>query len=127
MDMKNIGKTCLVVDDNHDNLMAMEYFLPVYFGMEAVCLDSGHKALEYLSQHKPDVILMDWKMPGLDGVETLDEMNRRMPSHPPVILCTAMSEKSEIEGAIQHGFDGLLLKPFDEISLEACFATALKH
>lgn len=65
-----VGKHFLVVDDSHDSANAMQMVLEVC-GQIAHCVYDGRSAVEVLRLHTPDYILLDLRMPGIDGFETL--------------------------------------------------------
>ncbi len=101
----------MVVDDNVANLTLAENVLEEHY--DVMALPSGEKALKILEKVKPDLILLDIMMPGLDGFETL----RRMKEIPgcngiPVIFLTAQTEESnELEGLTLGAVD-YITKPF---------------
>lgn len=71
-----MGPTVMVVDDEPDLHELVQVILKRE-GYEVIPVESGERALEMLEKEKPDLILLDIRMPGLDGWETLDEMARR--------------------------------------------------
>ena len=104
-------KHILVVDDNATNLHIAENSLkPEY---KLTLLLSGEQALKFLSRNKPDLILLDISMPGMDGFETI----KRIKENPdtaniPVVFLTAMSaSESEVKG-LQLGAADFIAKPF---------------
>jgi CheY-like chemotaxis protein len=79
---------------------------------------NGKEALEAIREEKPDVVLLDWMMPELDGPETC----RQLKSDPatnaiPVIFLTAKSQESEIQRGLSLGAAGYVTKPFDALTL----------
>lgn len=87
-----MGGSVLIVDDDlgTGRLLAM---LIRQLGHQAEFVESGRKALEYLSSHRPDLVILDVMMPGIDGLEVL----RRMRADPmtadlPVVMFSAMSD-----------------------------------
>lgn len=89
-------------------------------GHQAEFVQSGGKALEYLSRHRPDVVIMDVMMPGIDGLEVL----KRMRADPgtadlPVIMFSAMSDPQFRQLARDKGANDYWVKAsFDFRSLE---------
>ncbi len=98
----------LVVDDTVVNLKLMERIL-MRLGANVVTATSGEKALEIAAQHaKFDLVLLDFFMPGMDGVETCARL-RQLPEYAAVpIICVTASEKP----AGYEGFTDYLPKPF---------------
>ena len=104
-------KHILVVDDNTTNLRLAEKALkPLY---KVTLLISGEQALKFLSKNKPDLILLDIMMPGIDGFQTIKAIkNNDETKYIPVIFLTAQSESfSEING-LQLGAADFIAKPF---------------
>jgi DNA-binding response OmpR family regulator len=78
---------------------------------------SGEEALEFLENERPDLIVLDLMMPGIDGFETLRRVRSQM--QVPVILLTARSGDADVSRGFTTGADDYLTKPFnpDELSL----------
>jgi two-component system phosphate regulon response regulator PhoB len=79
---------------------------------------SGQAALDHVHGARPDAILLDWMMPGMDGTEVC----RRLKSDPatadiPVIFLTARSQQAEIARGLSLGAVGYIVKPFDALTL----------
>lgn len=87
-------------------------------GFDVTVVGNGQEALEAVQRTPPDVILLDWMMPELDGPETC----RRLKSDPatagiPVVFLTAKSQEAEIERGLSLGAAGYVTKPFDALAL----------
>jgi len=87
-------------------------------GFTVRVVGNGKEALEAIREEKPDVVLLDWMMPELDGPETC----RQLKSDPattaiPVIFLTAKSQESEIQRGLSLGAAGYVTKPFDALTL----------
>ncbi|MFM8535798.1 MAG: PleD family two-component system response regulator [Acidimicrobiia bacterium] len=81
-------------------------------------VNNGQEALDAVKQQPPDVVLLDWMMPELDGPEAC----RRLKADPetsgiPVILLTAKSQETEIQRGLSLGAAGYVTKPFDALTL----------
>lgn len=87
---------------------------------EVITANSGVRALKYLRQEKPDLILMDIQMPNKDGIETLREI-RAMKGleNIPVIMLTGMENKSSVVESARLGICDYILKPFSSEDLRA--------
>lgn len=87
-------------------------------GFTVRVVGNGREALDAVRQEPPDVILLDWMMPELDGPETC----RQLKSDPstaaiPVIFLTAKSQETEIQRGLSLGAVGYVTKPFDALTL----------
>ncbi len=111
-------KKILAVDDNAINLSAIEKALQDEYDIVPVI--SGRRALKYLKMHGVDLILLDVRMPDMDGMETLTEIRKlEKLSEVPVIFLTALNENEIPEGGSHLGVRDCITKPFDEEDLKA--------
>jgi len=78
---------------------------------------NGVEALQQLSQARPDLVLIDWNMPTMDGI-TLVRKIRETDKTLPLIMCTTEAEKSRVIEAIQAGVNNYLIKPFTPETLK---------
>ena len=108
-----MNKCCdiLVVDDQQGVRKLLQEVLTEQ-GYEVVTAANGIKALDLLSRLKPCAVVLDMKMPGLDGLETLKKLRER-DSEIPVIMMTAYGELDTEERFRQYGVHQFLVKPFD--------------
>lgn len=74
--------------------------------------DSGLEAIQQVREHAPDLVVMDMKMPGMNGLEAL-KMLRKMNFTNPVLLMTAYGELEVISQAVKLGVKKYISKPFD--------------
>ena len=81
-------------------------------GYEVELAASGREALARVQERRPDLVLLDLKMPGMSGLETLEKMHAISPQVP-VILITAYGELSDPGKAERMGVKCLIFKPFD--------------
>jgi len=115
------GLRVLVCDDNENSRQLLKDALETFtFSVE--CAASGKEALEILrsNQDQPfQLILMDWKMPQMDGIETIDNLrqDRSIPNVPAIIMVSAYSQEEVIRNAEKHGIDAFLLKPISNSTL----------
>ncbi len=113
-DVKNIAfkkSVILVVDDIESNLDLIKEWLS-QASIEVVEADNGQKALLFAEEYQPDVILMDLRMPVMDGYAATRQLKENSTTHAiPVIALTA-SVPTDVKAKIQEfGFDGYLTKP----------------
>lgn len=104
-------KRILAVDDNAIVLSRIESTLCNDY--EVVTVNSGARALKYLKEEKPDLILMDIQMAQKDGIETLRDI-RAMEDRKdiPVIMLTGVEDKDCVLESAKLGIDDYILKPF---------------
>lgn len=115
----------LVVDDSAINLASIEMKLKEYY--DVVPVNSGNRALRYLKDNKPDLILLDIKMAEKDGIETLKEIRQLSNGRDiPVIMLTAKSDKWSIVESQKLGIYDYVLKPFDTEDLHERIQRALE-
>jgi DNA-binding response OmpR family regulator len=87
-------------------------------GFDVTVAENGIVALEKAIEIRPDVILLDWMMPELDGPETCARLKANpATAHVPVIFLTAKSQESEIQRGLALGAIGYITKPFDVATL----------
>jgi CheY-like chemotaxis protein len=110
----------LVVDDEHFSRKVIRTLL-MAVGVELIqeASDGAH-GLEAIQIHKPDVVLLDWEMPGVDGAEFMRKV-RSPATFPipdvPVIMLTGHGERSRVLEAVNLGVHEFLLKPVSSKAL----------
>src|SRR5262245_8141747 len=109
-------KVVLAEDDLDIQLVARLALKRAGFTVRVV--GNGQEALDAIRQEAPDVVLLDWMMPELDGPETC----RRLKADPvtmsiPVVFLTAKSQEAEIQRGLSLGAAGYVTKPFDALTL----------
>lgn len=114
------GLNILVVDDNRTSLKIFLMMLET-FRFNVTLVDSGEDALTKLREAESpfELVIMDWKMPGLDGIQTSQEI-RNLTSlrvQPKIILSTAFGQEKFISQTNRIKFDGFLYKPMTESEL----------
>lgn len=109
----------LVVDDIEDNHVLLCRALRRE-GFHVDALENGVDTIARVSSNPPDLILLDWMMPGLSGMEVLQAIRERYSANDlPIIMCTAREESSCISEAIACGANDFLQKPVDMITAVA--------
>jgi len=99
----------LIVDDELDFLESLVRRLNRRM-VEARGANSGQACLEMLEEQKSDVVVLDVKMPGMNGIDTLREIKRRHPNVEVILLTGHASVESGVEG-LAHGAFDYLIKP----------------
>ena len=113
------GVTVLVVDDMAANRSVLCRQLELHkYGV--ISVDSGEAALELLTRTRPDIVLLDYMMPNMNGIEVL----RHLRANPatadlPVIMVTARAENAATVEALEAGADDYVTKPIDFSVLRA--------
>ncbi len=76
----------------------------------------GLEALQLLKNEQPDLILIDWNMPNMDGITLVHEI-RSNDTELPLIMCTTEAEKSRVLEALKAGVNNYIVKPFSTETL----------
>ena len=114
----------LLVDDHAVVRSGLSKFLMVNKDLELVgeaC--DGAEAVTMVSLHKPDVVLMDLMMPGVDGITATREIHQKYPQVK-VIALTSFSEQNMVQGALQAGASGYLQKNVTAVELANAIRSA---
>jgi len=114
-----------IIDDDRSIRWVLEKALQ-QAGMDTVCFESGDAALKQFENDKPDVVVSDIRMPGVDGLALLSNLNQQYPEMP-VIIMTAHSDLDSAVAAYQGGAFEYLPKPFDIDEAVAVTRRALAH
>ena len=118
----------LIVDDNAPNRELLKSMLESPT-IHITAVESGHHALEFARNHNVDMVLMDIRMPGLDGVQTTHALRRLSSTWArcPIVAVTAHVLSSEREKWLAEGLDDVLIKPIDETQLHQLLSRFLSH
>jgi two-component system, cell cycle response regulator DivK len=103
----------LIVEDNDKNMKLFRDVLSAkgYSTLEAT---TGEQAVELAVEHAPDLVLLDIRLPDIDGVETLGRLRAdERTSSIPVLAVTAQAMRGDRERFLAAGFDGYVAKPVD--------------
>ena len=108
----------LCVDDDPDARALLEIALATVGGFDLQFCASGEQALGAIPEFAPDLVILDVKMPGLNGPETLDGLRKRSNgSDCPVIFLTAVAQPEILESLGGVGAAAIVTKPFDPMTL----------
>ncbi len=109
----------LVVDDVPANVKLLEAKLTNEY-YDVITAKDGYEALEQTKAKKPDLILLDVMMPGIDGFETCRQLKQDPDvSHIPVVMVTALSDPSDRVQGLEAGADDFITKPINDTALFA--------
>jgi two-component system chemotaxis response regulator CheY len=112
-------KSCLVVDDSKVIRKVARHILETLnFSVDEA--EDGREALSRIDAHLPDVVLLDWNMPVMGGIEFLRALRLKdLETQPKVVFCTTENDAAHIRAAIDAGADEYVMKPFDRETLES--------
>jgi len=116
------AKSCLIVDDSKVvRMVARKILEGLNFTISEA--ENGQLALDACRAQMPDVVLLDWNMPVLDGLGFLKALRASAGGESPVVVfCTTENELSRIQEAIVAGANEYIMKPFDRDIIETKFA-----
>ncbi|MFP2932127.1 response regulator [Pyxidicoccus sp. 3LG] len=110
----------MLVDDEDDIRTIGNLSLSRVGGWQTVLASSGAEALEKAAAEKPDLILLDVMMPGMDGPTTFGRLRaQESTASTPIIFMTAKIQKQEVARYLELGALGVIGKPFDPMTLPA--------
>jgi len=115
---------CLIVDDSRVvRKVARKILEEIGFSCDEV--EDGQQAYDYCLKEMPFVILLDWNMPVMSGIEFLRQLRlTEGGKKPKVVLCTTENEFSFIQEALAAGADEYIMKPFDSDIIQSKFKQA---
>jgi CheY-like chemotaxis protein len=117
----------LVVDDFPDGRELVAEYL-TFKGFAVLIASTGAEAIEIARRVKPQIVLMDLSMPGLDGWDATRILKADPETHDIVVIAvTARAMTQDIQHAFQAGCDGVVAKPFDLATLAAALPRVLKR
>jgi two-component system KDP operon response regulator KdpE len=120
-----MAKKILVVDDEPAQLRLVDQVLTQH-GYEVLKASSGQEALRMIFEHKPDLILLDVVMPGLDGWQTCSRI-REVTDTPVIMLTGKRNSEDDIVRGLDYGADEYLSKPLGNRELVARVRAALRR
>jgi two-component system chemotaxis response regulator CheY len=118
--MDDTMKTCLVVDDSKVIRKVARHILEALDFSVAEAGDGQEALTHCMNEPAPDVILLDWNMPVMSGIEFLRALGEtNLPRRPKVVFCTTENGHAHIRAAIEAGADEYVMKPFDRDTIES--------
>ena len=123
--IKVLNVKVLVVDDNQEDINMVRDFLSTK-GYEILEARSGEQALLKVKQMKPDLVVLDWLLPGMQGVDICKEIKTTTPNMPVLMLSVHKSAEHKVK-AFHHGCDDYVSKPCELEELEIRIQNLLKR
>jgi len=114
----------LIVDDDSNIAELISLYLTKEL-YETVIAEDGEMALDLFEKEKPDLILLDLMLPGIDGMTVCREIRRK--SHVPIIMLSAKGETFDKVLGLEMGADDYMIKPFDPKELVARVKAVLRR
>jgi CheY-like chemotaxis protein len=110
----------LIADDDANTINLLRKYLTGW-GYDVITANDGLEALHVIcSDHPPQIVILDWLMPGMDGIEVIKKVRQMQSSNPPyIILFTVRDEKKAIIEGLEAGADDYVTKPFDKDEFHA--------
>jgi CheY-like chemotaxis protein len=116
----------LIIDDEDDIREVAAMSLETVAGWEVMVANSGAQGLTRAAAYKPDAILLDVMMPGMDGPSTFRELRKNpVTAKIPVLFLTAKVQATDRRRFADLGIHAVLVKPFDPMTLSTQIANAL--
>jgi CheY-like chemotaxis protein len=116
----------LIIDDEDDIREVAAMSLETVAGWEVMVANSGAQGLTRAATYKPDAILLDVMMPGMDGPTTFRELRKNPATAKiPVLFLTAKVQATDRRRFADLGIHAVLVKPFDPLTLSSQIANAL--
>jgi diguanylate cyclase (GGDEF)-like protein len=117
----------LAIDDSTINLKLLQVILSRE-GFEVITSNSSLNALALISEHSPELLLLDIMMPGLSGLDLLKQLKaNNLTDSIPVLMVTARTQGSDVKAALEAGAFDYMKKPLDEVEIVARVRSALRY
>lgn len=111
--------TCLVIDDSR-LVRQVSRRIVEDIGFECTEAEDGKHAFELCQEFMPDLVIVDWNMPVMSGLEFVEKLRDMVNGHhPKVIFCTTEDNLSHIERALRAGATEYIMKPFNRDMIQA--------
>jgi len=121
-----VARKILIIDDEDDIREVAALSLETVAGWEVISASSGAQGVARAAEQRPDAILLDVMMPGMDGPSTFRELRKNPATASiPVLLLTAKVQGTDQRRFADLGVEAVLFKPFDPLTLSKQISSAL--
>ncbi|MBV9468676.1 MAG: response regulator [Abitibacteriaceae bacterium] len=121
------ARKILVVDDEQDIVRSIQLGLE-QVGYQVHTARDGHEALSAVATERPDLIILDVRMPVMDGLQVLDCLKGDAKTHDiPIVMLTAAADQQDMKKGWEHGSDLYLTKPIHPVQLADYMQTLLSR
>ena len=105
---------CIIADDSRIIRMLLSKIM-VNLGFEVIEAEDGEEVVEMVELNEPSIVIMDWRLPALDGIDALYKIRSlKKIQQPKVMFCSSIIDIEKIREALDGGADDYIMKPFDE-------------
>jgi len=109
----------VIVDDTHINLVLMSRLMEKLEDVTTVAFQSAREALAWCRENAYDLLILDYMMPDINGLEFIGQLDPDMRARPPVLMVTASQDIAIRHRALENGANDFLIKPIDKIEFLA--------
>ena len=109
----------VIVDDTHINLVLMSRLMEKLDDVSTVAFQSAREALDWCRAHPYDLLILDYMMPDINGLDFIAQLDPDPRSRPPVLMVTASQDVEIRHRALENGANDFLIKPIDKVEFLA--------
>ncbi|WP_019614099.1 response regulator [Psychromonas ossibalaenae] len=110
---RNNNKKVLIIDDDRTLLRQIAFHLKKYKGFDIVISDNGEDGLLEAVKQRPDLIILDWTLPDIQGIDLLITLKKAPKTkNIPILMLTGHNKIGDVEDAFARGADAYMYKPF---------------
>ena len=117
----------LIVDDEENNVDLLSRYVQ-RAGYQVTTATNGADAIDQAVENPPDLVLLDWMMPELSGIDVLRALREQYDvNQMPIIMCTALDEADHVVAALSEGANDFVSKPINPVILRARMTAQLER
>src|SRR4051812_41295337 len=109
----------VIVDDTHINLVLMSRLMEKLDDVSTVAFQSAREALDWCRAHPCDLLILDYMMPDINGLDFIAQLDPDPRARPPVLMVTASQDVEIRHRALENGANDFLIKPIDKVEFLA--------